>query len=393
MGPLAGKRIIEIGGIGPGPFCGMLFADMGAEVILVENPNASGPVTRSGADSTFGIVNRGKQSITLDLKQAAAVDIVLRLVEEADGLIEGFRPGVMERLGLGPDRCLEANPALVFGRMTGWGQHGPLSHAAGHDLNYIALSGALHMSGRSDSPPTSPATLVGDIGGGAMFLAVGMLAAMVHAQQSGQGQVVDAAITDGTALMTSLIYGFFAAGRWSTERASNLLDGGSHWYDCYECADGKFISVGPLEPPFYALLLEKLGVDNDPEFGDQYDHRRWPTLKKRFAEIFRTRTRQEWCDELEGSDVCFAPVLDFAEAPDHAHNRARGVFTTLAGVTQPAPAPRFSKTGSEISTPPPKPGQHTDDVLGKAGYSRQDIDSFRNQGAVGPSPVPETSGH
>ena len=382
MGPLTGKRIIEIGGIGPGPFCGMLFADMGAEVILVENPNASGVATRSDADSRFRIVDRGKKSITLDLKQAAAVDIVLRLVKKADGLIEGFRPGVMERLGLGPDRCLDANPALVFGRMTGWGQHGPLSHAAGHDLNYIALSGALHMSGRSESPPTSPATLVGDIGGGAMFLAVGMLAAIVHAQQSGEGQVVDAAITDGSALMTSLIYGFFAAGRWSTDRASNLLDGGSHWYDCYECADGKYVSLGPLEPPFYALLLEKLGLDDDPEFADQFDHRSWPRLKKRFGEIFKTRTRREWCDKLEGSDVCFAPVLDFAEAPDHAHNRARGVFTTLAGVTQPAPAPRFSETVSEATSPPPAPGENTEQVLQLAGYSAEECEALREQGIV-----------
>lgn len=391
MGPLAGKRIIEIGGIGPGPFCGMLFADMGAEVILVENPGKSGVVTRSDAESAFSIVNRGKKSITLDLKQAVAADIVLRLIEKADGLVEGFRPGVMERLGLGPDRCLDANPALVFGRMTGWGQHGPLSHAAGHDLNYIALSGALHLSGRSESPPTSPATLVGDIGGGAMFLAVGMLAAIIHAQQSGEGQVVDAAITDGSALMTSLIYGLFAAGRWSTDRESNLLDGGSHWYDCYECADGKYISLGSLEPQFYTLLLEKLELVNDPEFGQQYDPQCWPALKERFAAIFKTRTRREWCDKLEGSDVCFAPVLDFTEAPEHAHNRARGVFATLAGVTQPSPAPRFSETTSEISAPPPKPGQHTDDVLAMAGYSRQDIDGLRDRGVVGPSPVTEPS--
>ena len=382
MGPLAGKRIIEMGGIGPGPFCGMLFADMGAEVMLVENPKARGIVTRSDADSTFSIVDRGKKSITLDLKQAAAVDVVLRLVEKADGLIEGFRPGVMERLGLGPEECLKANPRLVYGRMTGWGQDGPLSHAAGHDSNSIALSGALHMSGRSDSPPTSPATLVGDIGGGAMFLAVGMLAAILHAQQSGEGQVVDAAITDGSALMTSLIYGFFAAGRWSTDRASNLLDGGSHCYDCYECADGKYVSLGSLESPFYALLLEKLGLDDDPEFADPYDHQSWPKLKKRFAEIFKTRTRREWCDKLEGSDVCFAPVLDFAEAPDHAHNRARSVFTTLDGVPQPAPAPRFSETESKVTSPPPAPGENTEQVLKLAGYSAEECEALREQGIV-----------
>lgn len=382
MGPLSGKRIIELGGIGPGPFCGMLFADMGAEVILVENPNAKVGLAGSSEDAKYRVVNRGKKSITLDLKQQGAIDVLLRLIGKADGLIEGFRPGVMERLGLGPDRCLEVNPALVFGRMTGWGQDGPLSHAAGHDLNYIALSGALHFSGRSDTPPTSPATLVGDIGGGAMFLAAGMLAAMVHAQQGGKGQVVDAAITDGSALMTSLIYGFFEAGRWSNDRESNLLDGGSHWYDCYECADGKYISLGSLEPPFYALLLQKLGLHDDPDFTDQYDSERWPLLKQRFAEIFRSRTRQEWCDELEGSDVCFAPVLDFAEAPRHPHNRHRGAFTTIDGVTQPAPAPRFSETETKITSPPPSPGKHTEEVLRLAGLSDDECSALRDQGIL-----------
>lgn len=382
MGPLAGKRIIEIGGIGPGPFCGMLFADMGAEVILVEKRTTSQKKTGSDVDPAFRIVDRGKKSITLDLKQPRAVDIVLRLVEHADGLIEGFRPGVMERLGLGPDKCLRANPKLVFGRMTGWGQYGPLSRAAGHDLNYIALSGALCFSGRSDSPPTSPATLVGDIGGGAMMLAVGMLAAIVNAQSSGKGQVVDAAITDGSALSTSLIYSLFKNGGWSVDRESNLLDGGSHWYDCYECADRKYISLGSLEPPFYALLLEKLGLANDPDFADQYDHKNWPALKKRFADIFKARTRRQWCDLLEGSDVCFAPVLDFDEAPNHAHNRERGVFTSVAGVTQPAPAPRFSETVSEVASPPPRPGQHSEEVLRLSGVSAGESEALRKQGII-----------
>jgi len=382
MGPLAGKRIIEIGGIGPGPFCGMLFADMGAEVILVEKRMASPRAAGPGVDPTFRIVDRGKKSITLDLKQSRAVDIVLRLIEDADGLIEGFRPGVMERLGLGPDECQRANPGLVFGRMTGWGQHGPLSQSAGHDLNYIALSGALCFSGRSDSPPSSPATLVGDIGGGAMMLAVGMLAAIVNAQSSGKGQVVDAAITDGSALSTSLIYGLFKNGDWSVDRESNLLDGGSHWYDCYECSDGKFISLGSLEPEFYALLLDKLGLENDPEFADQYDRKNWSVQKKRFTGIFKTRTRQQWCDLLEGSDVCFAPVLDFDEAPKHAHNRERGVFTKVAGVTQPAPAPRFSETASTVSSPPPRPGQHTEEVLRLAGVSRAEVDALREQAVI-----------
>lgn len=382
MGPLAGKRIIEIGGIGPGPFCGMLFADMGAEVLLVEKRATRGNATGPDVDPTFRILNRGKKSIALDLKQPRAADIVLRLVEDADGLIEGFRPGVMERLGLGPDKCLLANPGLVFGRMTGWGQYGPLSHAAGHDLNYIALSGALCFSGRADSPPTSPATLVGDIGGGAMMLAVGMLAAIVNAQNGGKGQVVDAAITDGSALSTSLIYSLFKNGNWSVDRQSNLLDSGSHWYDCYECADGKFISLGSLEPEFYALLLEKLGLENDPDFARQYEREHWPALKKRFADIFKARTRRQWCELMEGSDVCFAPVLDFDEAPDHAHNRERGVFTTVAGVTQPAPAPRFSETVSEVSSPPPEPGEHTDDILGLAGFTSAEVEALREQSVI-----------
>jgi alpha-methylacyl-CoA racemase len=383
MGPLAGKRIIEIAGIGPGPFCGMLFADMGAEVILVEKHPGSATRPVNPSDSKFRIVDRGKRSIALDLKQPAAVDIVMRLVEGADGLIEGFRPGVMERLGLGPAACLKANPGLVFGRVTGWGQDGPLSQAAGHDLNYIALSGALHYAGRSTTPPTSPATLVGDIGGGAMLLAVGMLAAMVNAQATGEGQVVDAAITEGSALATSLIYGLFKDGRWSCARESNLLDGASHWYDCYQCADGKFIAVGSLEPEFYAVLLDKLGLKDDSEFASQYDPRRWPALKKRFTKMFRERTREQWCDLLEGSDACFAPVLDFDEAPMHAHNRERGVFTSVAGVTQPAPAPRFSKTVSEVAAPPPAPGQHAESILRLAGIADEDFGALRAQGVIG----------
>lgn len=382
MGPLAGLRIIELGGIGPGPFCGMLFADMGAEVILVERPASMVTEQEIHADSKFRITNRGKKSVTLDLKHAAARDILMRLIEDADGLIEGFRPGVMERLGLGPEPCLGVNPKLVFGRMTGWGQDGPLSHAAGHDLNYTALSGALHFSGRRNAPPTTPATLVGDIGGGAMMLAVGMLAAIMAVKVGGRGQVVDAAVTDGAALTTSLVYGLFQAGRWSGDRESNLLDGGSHWYDCYECADGKFISLGALEPQFYGLLLEKLELQNAPEFADQYDPERWPALKKRFAEKFRSKTRQQWCEQLEGSDVCFAPVLDFDEAPKHAHNRARDAFISVAGVTQPAPAPRFSATMSKVTSPPPAPGEHTEEVLRMAGVSPDELEALREQAAV-----------
>jgi alpha-methylacyl-CoA racemase len=382
MGPLQGKRIIEFAGIGPGPFCGMLLADMGADVIVIDRKQEATQESVTDLQSKFVVVNRGKRSVALDLKQPGTVDVVLRLLQSADALIEGFRPGVMERLGLGPDTCLAANPRLVYGRMTGWGQTGPLAQAAGHDLNYIALSGALHFAGRADSPPTAPATLVGDIGGGAMMLAVGMLAAMVNAQSTGKGQVVDAAVTDGSALATSLIHGLFAAGRWSQSRESNLLDGGSHWYDCYECADGHYVSVGALEPEFYALLLEKLGLDDDPDFATQYDPQRWPELKQRFAETFKTRSRDEWCKLLEGSDACFAPVLDFAEAHDHPHNRERNVFVTVSGVRQPAPAPRFSETVSEIASPPPESGQHTDDVLADAGYATGDIATLREQGVI-----------
>ena len=382
MGPLQGKRIIEFAGLGPGPFCGMLLADMGADVIVIDRKQDAPQESVADLPTKYRLVNRGKQSIALDLKQPGAIDVILRLLQSADGLIEGFRPGVMERLGLGPDKCLATNPRLVYGRMTGWGQTGPLAQAAGHDLNYIALSGALHLSGRADSPPTSPATLVGDIGGGATMLAIGVLAAMISAQSTGKGQVVDAAVTDGSALATSLIYALFQSGRWSQSRESNLLDGGSHWYDCYECADGGYVSIGALEPEFYALLLEKLGLHDDPDFAAQYDPRRWPEQKKRFAEIFKTRSRDAWCELLEGSDACFAPVLDFAEAPDHPHNRERGAFTEVAGVQQPAPAPRFSETVSEIASPPPESGQHTDDILNDAGYAVSEIEGLREQGLI-----------
>ena len=380
MGPLAGKKIIEIAGLGPGPVCGMMLADMGAEVTLVERRAATGSSALELANAA--IMNRGKQSIALDLKQDKGREIVLHLLESADGLIEGFRPGVMERLGLGPDACLKANPRIVYGRMTGWGQDGPLSAVAGHDINYVALSGALWYGGRSDSPPTVPPTLVGDMGGGAMLLAVGMLAAMLNAQETGKGQVVDAAMTDGSALSTTLLYGLFQSGNWTRNRQDNFLDGASHWYDTYECADGKYVSIGSIEPNFYALLLQKLGLQDDPDFAQQNDRKRWPELKKRVAEIFRSKTREEWCALLEGSDVCFAPVLDFVEAPEHPHNVARGVFTQVNGVTQPAPAPRFSKTPSTIATGPPTSGEHTADVLAAAGYSEGELEELRERGVI-----------
>lgn len=375
MGPLAGKKIVEIAGLGPGPVCGMLLADMGAEVTVIDRPATSNPSALALANAA--IMNRGKKSIALDLKMEGGRDVVLRLLENANGLIEGFRPGVMERLGLGPDDCLEVNPRLVYGRMTGWGQAGPLSQVAGHDLNYVALSGALWYGGRSDSPPTVPPTLVGDIGGGAMLLAIGMLAAMMNAQETGKGQVVDAAMIDGSALSTTLLYALFQSGNWTLNRQDNFLDGAAYWYDTYECADGKYVSIGSIEPEFHALLLEKLGLEDDPDFAQQYKKDRWPELKARFVDIFKTKTRDEWCALLEGSDVCFAPVLDFAEAPRHPHNRARGVFTKVAGVTQPAPAPRFSETPSEIGSAPPESGEHTAEILAAAGYSEQELGRLR----------------
>lgn len=382
MGPLAGKRIIEMGGIGPAPVCGMMLADMGAEVILIERK--AEPVNKTGLleDANATIMNRGKKSIAIDLKSDGATDIVLRLLHDADGLIEAFRPGVMERLGLGPDACLDANPRLVYGRMTGWGQSGPLAQAAGHDINYVALSGALWYGGRADSPPSVPPTLVGDIAGGSMLLAVGMLAAMLSVQTGGKGQVVDAAISDGSAAATTLLYALFQNGQWSAKRQDNLLDGASHWYDTYETADGKYVSVGSIEPQFYALLLEKLGLADEPDFADQYDRQRWPELKERFAGLFREKTRDEWCDLMEGTDICFAPVLDFDEAPEHPHNKARGTFTELAGVRQPAPAPRFSQTVSEIASVPPAVGQDTDTVLSAAGYSAAQLATLHEQGVI-----------
>lgn len=380
MGPLAGKKIIEIAGIGPGPVCGMMLADMGAEVILVDRKAATNPSALEAANAA--IMNRGKKSIAVNLKGEGAVELVLDLVKGADGLIEGFRPGVMERLGLGPDVCLKANPGLVYGRVTGWGQYGPLSQSAGHDLNYVALSGALWYGGRSDSPPTVPPTLIGDMGGGAMLLAVGMLAAMLNAKETGRGQVVDAAMTDGSAFTTTLLYALFKCGEWTPNRQDNLLDGASHWYDCYECADGKFVSIGAIEPDFYALLLKILELQDDLDFAQQYDKSSWPGLKQRFATIFKSKTRKEWCEIMEGTDICFAPVLDFDEAPEHPHNKARKTFIEVGGFTQPAPAPRFSDTVSEIVSPPPAVGQNTDDVLAAAGYSSDELATLREQGVI-----------
>jgi alpha-methylacyl-CoA racemase len=382
MGPLQGLQVVEFAGIGPAPFCGMMLADMGADVILIErknpNPNTAGLVAN---DRRLEFLHRGKRSIAVDLKQPGASQMVMRIIARADALLEGFRPGVLERLGLGPDECRAANPKLVYGRMTGWGQTGPLSQAAGHDINYIALAGALYYSGRDNSPPLAPPTLVGDIGGGAYVMAAGLLAALWRAQKTGEGQVVDAAIVDGAAYATTLLQALYAQGHWGGDRHSNALDGAAHWYDCYECADGKFVSVGALEPDFYQMLLQKLELESDAAYARQMDQRCWPELKQKFSALFRQKTQQEWCDLLEGSDACFAPVLDFEEAAAHPHNRARATFVDIDGVSQPAPAPRFSETPSQVAQPP-EIGAHCNAILGAAGLSAAAIDALREQGVI-----------
>ncbi len=335
-GPLSGLRIVEFAGIGPGPFCAMVLVDLGAEVVRIARPGA--------ALDPNDVLARSRTVLTLDLREPQAREQALSLIAHADALIEGYRPGVMERLGLGPDVCQARNPRLVYGRMTGWGQRGPLAQAAGHDINYIAISGALHAIGRSGESPVPPLNYVGDFGGGAMLLAVGLLSALFEAGRSGRGQVVDAAMTDGAALMSAMMYGMKAAGQWSNQRGENLLDGGAYFYDTYACADGRFVAVGAIEPQFYALLRMHCGIADDPAFDAQMDRAAWPLLKLRLAQVFRSRTSDEWCALLEGSDACFAPVLDWDEAPRHPHNAARATFVELDGVVQPAPAPRFDRT-------------------------------------------------
>lgn len=354
QGPLAGLRVVEFAGIGPAPFCGMLLSDLGADVVRVDRAGA-------WAGQAQGVIERGRRSILLDLKQAEDLETALKLLDRADALIEGYRPGVMERLGLGPDVVLARNPRLVYGRMTGWGQTGPLAQAAGHDINFLALTGALHAIGPADRP-VPPLNLVGDFGGGSLYLAFGLLAGILHARGTGRGQVVDCAVTDGAASLMGLFYGMRAAGLWQDGREANLLDGGAHFYGTYRCADGRWVSVGPLEPQFYRLLLDKLDID-DPRFRKQMDPAHWPALRAALAERFATKTRDEWCALLEGTDACFAPVLSMAEAPSHPHNVARGTFTDLAGVVQPAPAPRFSATPGAVQRPAPAPGEHMAEVL------------------------------
>ncbi|MDE2429056.1 MAG: CoA transferase [Burkholderiales bacterium] len=381
-GPLTGIRVIEMVGLGPCPFAAMMLADMGAEVIRIDRKapaGAANPFPMLG--TKYDVMARGRRSLALDLKQAEAKEVVLSLLEQADVVLEGFRPGVMERLGLGPEVCLQRNPRLVFGRITGWGQDGPLAQAAGHDLNYIALSGMLQAMGRADTPPAPPLNLVGDFGGGAMMLAFGVVCALLEARQSGRGQVVDAAMVDGSALLGAMIYGFRGFGAWGDKREANMLDGGAHFYDTYTCADGKFVSIGAIEPQFYALLL-KLADIHDPAFNAQMDVRQWPELKSRLAAIFATKTRQQWCDLMEGTDVCFAPVLDMAEAPQHPHNRARANFIDVDGVVQPAPAPRFSRTAPEVSRPPAKSGEHSEQVLRDWGIDEARIQDLLQKNAI-----------
>ena len=371
-GPLAGYRIIEIAGIGPGPFAAMLLADMGAEVVRVER---AGAVRGPAPDTAHpDISRRGRRNIALDLKHPDGVATLLDLVEHADALIEGFRPGVMERLGVGPEECLARNPRLIFGRMTGWGQDGPYASAAGHDINYIALAGALAHFGRAGAPPTPPMNMVGDFGGGGMFLAFGVVCGLLETQRSGVGQVVDAAMVDGTATLMTMFWFMSQVGMHDPDRrGENLLDTGAHFYDVYECADGAYVSIGSIEPQFYAELLRLTGLEGDPEFSAQMDRSQWPHLKQRLADVFRSRTRDEWCVIMEHTDVCFAPVLTMAEAARHPHNVARRTFVERDGFVQPAPAPRFDRTTPSIDRPPAHDGQHTTEVLRDWGVSEERI--------------------
>jgi alpha-methylacyl-CoA racemase len=348
-GPLAGLRVIEVAGIGPAPFCAMLLADLGADVVRIER--ASGQTDGLQVERRFDVMNRGRRGVALDLKDPADVAQALELIDAADVLIEGFRPGTMERLGLGPDVCLVRNPRLVYGRMTGWGQTGPLAHAAGHDINYIALSGVLHANGRAGAPPVAPLNLVGDLGGGGLLLAFGLLAAVLERVASGRGQVVDASMVEGSALLMTLFYGLHAAGDWRDAHGTNLLDSAAHFYDVYETADAKFVSVGAVEARFYVELMSALGLSAD-DARQRFERLTWAQRKAEVAAAFRTRTRAEWCAALEGTDACFAPVLGLAEAPHHPHNVARGTFVDIGGIVQPAPAPRFSRTPPAIPAEP-----------------------------------------
>ena len=379
MGPLQGLTIIEIAGIGPGPFAAMSLADQGADVIRVERPGGS--MFTAAHNPKLDFLNRGKRCISVNLKEPEGVETVLALLEKADALLEGNRPGVMERLGLGPEICMARNPALVYGRMTGWGQEGPMAQEAGHDINYVALSGALHAIGRAGEKPAIPLNLVGDFGGGGLMLAYGMVCALLEAKNSGRGQVVDAAMIDGASTLMASTFAANQVGFWTDERGTNLLDGGSHFYDVYETADGKYISLGSIEPQFYAALLEKLG-DDATYFENQFDMENWPAMKDRMAAIILGKTRDEWDEVLSGADICYAPVLSMSEVRHHPHHQARGTFLDDGEVWQPAPAPRFSRTPGEIRGCAAAIGEHSEDILREFGFSDDEIARKLESGAV-----------
>jgi alpha-methylacyl-CoA racemase len=380
-GPLSGVRVVELAGIGPGPFAAMMLADMGADVVRVDRTSDVRP-------EAFGtphpdLLNRGRRSIGADLKNPDGRQLVLDLVRRADVLVEGFRPGVTERLGLGPDDCLAVNPRLVYGRMTGWGQDGPNAPYAGHDIDYLALTGALHGIGRADDRPVPPMNLLGDFGGGAMMLAFGVVCALFDVRAGGAGQVIDAAIVDGVSLLSTQIHALRRMGMWQDPRGVNLLDGGAPFYDTYECADGRYLAVGALEPRFYDELVRRTGFEPpEGEGRDRTDPGQWPAAREHWARLFRSRTRDEWAELLERTDACVAPVLDWREAPRHPHLAARQVFVERDGVDQPAPAPRFSRTPGTIRRPPPQPGEHTDDLLRELGLDGDRIGALRAGGAV-----------
>ncbi len=380
MGVLSGYRIVEFAGIGPAPMAAMLLSDMGAEVLRIDRMQESH--LGIPMEHRYDLLCRGRRSVSIDLKHREGREATLKLIARSHALIEGFRPGVMERLGLGPEVCLARNPRLVYGRVTGWGQDGPLARAAGHDIDYIALTGALHGIGDGEGPPVPPLNLVGDFGGGGVYLALGLVAGMLEAKTSGKGQVIDAAMVDGAASQMTFVYGLRAAGQWTDRRAANTLDGGAPNYRAYQTKDGKYIAIGPVEPKFWAELLRRIGAEEE-DLHRLEDRSRWPRMCARLAEIFRTRTREEWRRRLEGSDVCFAPVLDMAEAPEHPHNRERQTFVEVEGVVQPAPAPRFSRTPSRIQHPPAKPGEHTRDALKDWGFSADELDRLQGEGVIG----------
>jgi len=376
-GPLAGIKVLEIAGIGPGPFCGMMLADMGADVVRVDRASQGRDMGRAPID----VLARGRRSVAVDLKSKEGIAVVLRLVEQTDVVLEGFRPGVMERLGLGPEVCLARNPRLVYGRMTGWGQEGPMAQAAGHDINYIALAGALEPIGRKGQKPTPPLNLVGDFGGGGMLLAFGIAAALVERASSGKGQVIDAAMVDGASTLMGFFHGMAAMGGWPGERGANILDTGAHYYETYETKDGLYVSLGSIEPQFYAELIEKLGLD-PKTLPNQNDRAKWPEMKERFEGIFKTKTRDEWCALMEGTDICFAPVLSMKEVAKHPHIAHRKTYVDIHGLTQPAPSPRFSRTPAELDRPPARPGEHTEEILSGFGFGAAEIAKLRESKAI-----------